>query len=430
MAAPGPLSLPVESFELDNGMTVLLSRDDRLPVVAVEMRFLVGSANESSGRTGFAHLFEHLMFQGTAAYDDEYFGPFEAVGGRVNGTTDQDRTNYFEVVPRNHLELSLWMQSDRLAGFLPVLTQEKLDNQRNVVKNERRANYENRPYGMARVRLAEALYPEGHPYHHVTIGYHEDLTAASLEDVEAFYSRYYVPANAVLTIAGDFDPDETRAMVEKYFGDLPGGERAARPGTAVLSGKPSAHLVEEDEVKLPRIYLAWRTPSLMAPGDAEMDILSSVLSDGKTSRLFKSLVYDQRVARNVYSYQASNLLSSSLQIVATAAPGVSVERLHEATREALAKALATPPTEDEMARAINGWRKLFFRQLESNISRAMMLSSYYHTTGNADSVNADLARYTSLDAAAVHAAAKKYIDPERMVRLDIVPKTETEGGAG
>lgn len=428
-AASGPLSLPVESFELDNGLTVLLSRDDRLPVVAVETRFLVGSANEEEGRTGFAHLFEHLMFQGTAGFNDEYFKPFEPIGGKVNGSTSLDRTNYYEIVPRNYLELSLWMQSDRLAGFLPALTQEKLDNQRDVVKNERRQRYENQPYGMARVRLAEALFPDGHPYHHVTIGYHEDLTAASLEDVQGFYSRYYVPANAVLTIVGDFDPDETRALVKKYFGALPGGARAEKPAAVEPTLSASVHVVEEDEVRLPRLYLAWHTPALFEPGDAEMDILSSILSRGKTSRLYKSLVYDQRLAKDVYAYQASSNLASTFQIVATAAPGVSIGQLHEATKKALVDALVAPPTEDEMGRAINGWRKMFFRQLESNISRAMMLSTYFHATGSADFVNADLARYTGLSAGAVHEAAKKYLDPERFVRLDIVPKAATKEGA-
>ncbi|MCA9537965.1 MAG: insulinase family protein [Myxococcales bacterium] len=438
-ASPPPAAeapkVDVETWSLDNGLTVLLSRDTRLPVVAVEVRYLVGAANERPGRSGFAHLFEHLMFQGSEHFDDEYFTPFEPIGGAVNGTTNSDRTNYFERVPREYLELALWMESDRMASLLPALTQQKLDNQRDVVKNERRQSYEDRPYGMVWLYFAESLFPKGHPYDHTAIGSHEDLTAASLEDVKGFFRQYYVPANAVLTVVGDFEPAQAKALIQKYFGGIPAGERAPKPEAAMPKLTKSIHRQETDEVKLPRIYLAWHTPALYADGDAAMDILASVLTDGKTSRLYQPLVYEQKIAKDVAAFQVSNALSSFFVIQATAAPGKTIDELSTALDAALAKALSTPPSQDEMARVLNGWRKSFYGRVEGVLSRAMLLSGYYHLTGKPDYLAQDLARYTSLDAAAVHAAAQKWLTGPN-VRIDISPKPEAatpatpaEGGA-
>ena len=228
LTAPPPENLVTE-HRLGNGLTLLLSEDHRLPVVAVEVRYLVGSAHEVAGRTGFAHLFEHLMFQGSVNYDEEYFKPLEPIGARVNGTTNTDRTNYYEQVPSEYLERVLWLESDRMESLLGALTQAKLDNQRDVVKNERRQNYEDRPYGLAFKHLANNLFPKGHPYHHLPIGSHADLTAASLDDVRAFFKRYYCPANAIITITGDFDSEETLGLVERYFGDIAPGTRSPKP---------------------------------------------------------------------------------------------------------------------------------------------------------------------------------------------------------
>lgn len=425
--APVP-QLEVEQMTLDNGMTVLLSRDDRLPVVAVEIRYLVGSAHERKGRSGFAHLFEHLMFQGSANFDDEYFKPFEPVGAAVNGTTSTDRTNYYERVPKEYLELALWMESDRMANLLPVLTQEKLDNQRDVVKNERRQSYEDRPYGMWWLRMIDALFPEGHPYHHAPIGSHEDLTAATLDDVKDFFRTHYVPANAVLTIVGDFDPAQAKALAQKYFGSLPAGKRTPDPKVKDPTLAADKHRTETDEVKLPRIYLAWHTPALYAEGDAEMDILATVLSDGKSSRLYKPLVYEQKVAKDVAAFQVSFAREGFFVIFATAAPGKTVDELATALDEAIADAIATPPTDDEMTRSLNGWRKSFYGRVESVLSRAQLLSNYFHLTGKADYLAQDLARYTGLDAAKVSAAAQKYLGAHR-VRLDIVPAEEKKASA-
>jgi zinc protease len=419
-AAPPP-EIDVQTHTLPNGLTVLLSRDTRLPVVAVEVRYMVGSGHERQGRSGFAHLFEHLMFQGSKNYDDEYFKPFEKVGGSVNGTTNTDRTNYFERVPKEYLELALWMESDRMEHLLDALTQAKLDNQRDVVKNERRQRYENTPYGMVWKYFHNNLYPQGHPYQHTTIGSHEDLTAATLDDVKGFFRAHYVPKNALVTIVGDFEPKATLAMVEKYFGHLDAGERTPMPKAALPKAKKE-HIVEKDDVKLPRIYLAWHTPALYEQGDAEMDVLASVLSDGKTSRLYKPLVYDKKVAKDVSAFQVSRALGSMFVVQATVAPGGSIDELATELEGALKTALASPPTEDEMLRSVNGWRKSFYGRVEGVLSRAQLLSTYFHLTGKADYVAEDLARYTKLKAGDVAKAAKDYIELDAPLRVDIIPE--------
>jgi zinc protease len=424
-AAPPPPEVPVETYRLENGLTVVLSRDQRLPVVAVEVRYLVGSAHEVKGRSGFAHLFEHLMFQGSEHFDQEYFAPFEPIGGDVNGTTNTDRTNYYERVPKNYLELALWMESDRMQNLLPVLTQEKLDNQRDVVKNERRQRYENAPYGMVWIHLHDMLWPEGHPYHTTTIGSHEDLTAATLDDVKAFFAQYYVPSNAVLTIVGDFDPDETKLLVERYFGGMPAGQRAPTPTAQNPEQTKIEKRVEVDpKVKLPRIYVAWNSPAFLQPGDAALDVYASILTEGKTSRLYKPLVYEKKVAKDVAAFQMSQQLGSAFIIQVTGAPGKTVDELWAAVEETLKTTLATPPTDDEMARAINGWRKSFYGRVEGVLSRAQMLSTYLHLTGRPDYIAEDLARYTSLTPSSVQAEISKWLKPDAYVRLDIVPSAE------
>jgi zinc protease len=419
-AAASAPKVPVEQYRLNNGLTVLLSEDHALPVVAVEVLYLVGSGYERAGRTGFAHLFEHLMFQGSQHYDHEYFKPYEPIGGAVNGTTSRDRTNFFEVVPSNYLTTPLWMESDRMQALLPALTQEKLDNQREVVKNERRQRYENTPYGMAQWYLSEMLYPPGHPYRHTPIGSHEDLSAATLDDVKAFFQQYYVPANAALAIVGDFQSAETKLLVERYFGSIPAGDRAPRP-TPALPSPRAEHWQKPDDVPLPRIFLAWHTPALFAPGDAELDLWSNVLSSGKTSRLYYPLVYDTKIAKDVDAYQVSQGLSSYYVIEATAAPGQSVEALYGALSKAVSKALESAPTAGELERAISAYKKQFYGRIEAVQSRASTLAGYYQHTGRADYLTEDIARYSSATPERVHAAARQYLDLAKAVRLDIVP---------
>jgi zinc protease len=417
---PGP-ELPVKQYVLENGLTVLLSEDHVLPSVAVHITYLVGSGHEEKGKTGFAHLFEHLMFQGSANFDHEYFAPFEPIGARANGTTNSDRTVYYEQVPSQYAELPLWMESDRMRSLLPVLTQDKLDNQRDVVKNERRQRYEITPYGMAWWHLDNALYPLGHPYHHSTIGSHEDLSAATLEDVRAFFLKYYVPKNAALSVVGNFDENEMRALIEKYFGDIPGGQRAKTPAPAPPSIEKPKHWVAEDDIQLPRVYFAWVTPALFEEGDAELDLLSNILTQGKSSRLFHSLVYDKKLAKDVYAYQVSQKLNGMYVIQATAAPGTELETLAQELEKELEKALGATPSESELLRAKNDYKKSFFDGLQTYEARASHLGSYFLHVGKGDYIHEDYERYTAATASGVQNAGKKYLDFDHVVRIDFVP---------
>jgi zinc protease len=416
--------IPVTSHQLDNGLQVIFSEDHRLPVVSVEVRYLVGSAHEKEGRTGFAHLFEHLMFQGSANFDNEYFKPLEPIGARVNGTTNTDRTNYYEQVPSEYLERVLWLESDRMENLLPVLTQAKLDNQRDVVKNERRQNYEDRPYGMAFKHLVNNIFPKGHPYHHLPIGSHADLTAASLDDVRAFFKRYYCPANAMVTVVGDFNSADTLALVTRYFGTIKGGVRAKTPNPEPVSLRAAVHVKDVDEVPLPRVYFAWPSPALFADGDAGLDILASVLTDGKASRLYQELVYEKRIAKSVAAYQVSKHLAGFFVVQATAAPGKSIEDLAEALQTALGRALATPPTKDEFERSLNGWKKSFFGRIESGLRKVQLLSGYAHMAGEPGYLSKDLKRYTSLSVEDVHKTGTRWLNIKTGVRVDIAPKPE------
>lgn len=418
--APEP-SLPVKQYTLENGLTVLLSEDHSLPSVAVHIVYLVGSGHEEKGRTGFAHLFEHLMFQGSEHFDHEYFAPFEPIGARANGTTNTDRTVYYEQVPSHYAELALWMESDRMRSLLPVLTQEKLDNQRDVVKNERRQRYEITPYGMAWWHLGHMLYPEGHPYRHSTIGSHEDLSAATLQDVRAFFEKYYVPKNAAISVVGDFEEAKMRDLIEKYFGDIPPGERAKTPSPPPVTIDAPEHWVAEDDVQLPRVYFAWITPALFEPDDAELDLLSNVLTRGKSSRLFHSLVYEKKLAKEIYAYQVSQKLGGMYVIQATAAPGTGLDQLVDAIQSEMGEALKEPLTASEMSRAQNDYKKSFFEGLQTFDARASTLGSYFLHTGQGDYVLQDYKRYTSATPEGVLRAGKKHLDFARAVRLDFVP---------
>ncbi len=423
-AAPPP-EIEIETWTLDNGLTVLLSHDDRLPVVGVEVRYLVGSSHEREGRSGFAHLFEHMMFQGSKHADYDYFAPFEPIGAAANGTTSTDRTNYYERVPSNYLELALWMESDRMEHLLPAMTQKKLDNQRDVVKNERRQRYETTPYGIVWKIFHNSLFPKGHPYQRTTIGSHEDLSKASMDDVKGFFREYYVPTNAVLTIVGDYDPETTKLLVERYFGHLPAGKRAKTPTADLPKLEKDQQLTITDTVKLPRVHLAWHTPGLYIDGDASMDVWASVLTDGKTSRLYKPLVYEQKVAKDVSAFQVSMAMSGFFVVQATAAPGKTVDEVAAALKAALAEAQKTPPTSDELERVLNGWRKSFFGRVESVMSRARILSNYYHLTGSADYLAQDLERYTGLTAKTVHDDAVKYLGGHHL-QIDIIVGGKSE----
>ena len=307
------MDIAFEKYTLSNGLDVILHVDRSIPVAAVNLWYHVGSQNEEPDRTGFAHLFEHLMFEGSKNHNHEYFAPLQEVGANINGSTSTDRTNYFEDVPAEYLELALWLESDRMGYLLDAMDQTRLDNQRDVVKNERRQSYENRPYGLAGQEIRKALFPPNHPYNWQTIGSQEHLTAASLEDVQDFFKRFYAPNNASLSIAGDIDIDETKKLVERYFGDLQPVAPLGRVSRWAPPLREEVRLALEDRVQLQRLYLAWVGPPRFDPDEAPLDVLISILGEGRSSRLYRSLVYEKQVAREVGAYYASMEIAGEIR---------------------------------------------------------------------------------------------------------------------
>lgn len=423
---PAPLTVPYSQFRLPNGLAVILHVDHSVPVVSVNVLYNVGSARERVGRTGFAHLFEHLMFMGSGhVKPGEFDSWLEGAGGTNNGSTSNDRTNYWITVPSNALELALFLESDRMAHLLDAMTPATVDAQRDVVKNERRQSVENRPYGAAEAEvLGEMLYPQGHPYRWPVIGYMPDLTAASYEDVVAFFRQFYAPSNASLVVAGDFDSSSARRLVEKWFGDVkpgPPAEPISIPGVA-LTGVQKKTIT--DRVQLPRLYLAWLTPRRFEPGDAALDIVADVLAGGKNSRLYKRLVYDMQIAQDVSAYQSSQALSSYFLIEATPRPGHTVDALLRVIDEELARLQREVPSEREVQRALNQIESSFYRRMErvgGFGGKADQLNSYYVATGNPDWFNEDLARYRALSPGDVRAAAEMFLPGNRRVELTVVP---------
>ena len=421
-----PLQVPYQQFRLANGLNVILHRDTSIPAVAVNVWYYVGSANEKPGRTGFAHLFEHLMFEGSKHVPEGQFDILlEGAGGDNNGSTSNDRTNYVIDVPANALELALFLESDRMGYLLDTMSPERVDGQRDVVKNERRQSYENRPYGMASIELDKMLWPATHPYSWPTIGHMEDLTAASYSDVVEFFKKYYAPNNASLVIAGDIDFDRTRALVEKWFGEIPRGPvvEPIAPPAAILTDVQRKTLT--DKVTLPRLYLAWLTPRFYAPGDSALDVTSSVLTGGKNSRLYKRLVYDMQIAQDVSAFQQSGALGSSFMIVATARTGHTAAELQKVIDEELDRLRRDGPEPREVQRAINQMEASFYQRMErigSFGGKADQLNVYAFAGGGPDYFAEDLARYTSLSPADIRSAALQWLPPDRRVELVVEPE--------
>jgi len=420
------MEIPFVRRTLDNGLEVLVHQDRNCPIVAVNVWYHVGSKNEKPGRTGFAHLFEHLMFEGSEHYDHGYFQPLQEAGASLNGSTNADRTNYWEVVPSNALDLAMWMESDRMGYLLPALTDAKFHNQREVVLNERRQNYENRPYGLAGMALVAELYPDEHPYHWLTIGAAEDLRAAHLDDVRAFFQTYYHPSNASLAIAGDVDVDAALSMAEDYFGPLPAG---VKPGPVQTVAPPprlvEKRLVHEDRIELPRLYLAWHSPTLFGADDAELDLVADVLAGGKTSRLYRTLVYEQRIATEVAASQNSRELSGFFQIVATAAPGHTLAELDAAITSEVQKLCAEGPTGAEMERGIAQAEAHFISRLQTVGGfggKSDQLNAYNVFLGNAAYFDEDLARYRNAQAAGLTRVARQWLPHASRVALSVVPR--------
>ncbi len=427
LADGGAIVIPYEKYELSNGLDVILAEDHSVPIVQVNLWYGVGSRDEVEGRTGFAHLFEHLMFNGSANWPGEYFQPLQEVGARVNGTTNLDRTNYFEQVPSDQLPLALWLESDRMGYLLDVLGPEKLANQQEVVRNERRQSYENRPYGTAWITMLANVFPEGHPYHHPTIGRHEDIEAATLEDVSAFFEHWYVPSNASLVLCGDFDPDEAKELIERYFGGLPTVEQPERVEVPAVTMSEQV-VVRQTEVGVPhqKVWIAWPTPALYAEGDAALDVVSSVLTGGKEGRLWKALVHEQQIAQAVSASQASFAEGSVYIVQATAAEGHTTDELVTEIDRLLAEFAAEGPTGDELTDAVVNWEAGFVRRLASVSAKANLLNTYNQNASDPGYIQQDMARYLELTAADVQAAVAAWLPAEGRLVLHIHPEEVTE----
>jgi predicted Zn-dependent peptidase len=427
--APGreALAIPHEKYTLPNGLEVILGVDRKLPIVAVNVWYHVGAYHEQPGRTGFAHLFEHMMFQGSKnVADDVHISLLEQIGGTdLNGTTSFDRTNYFETVPSNHLETALWLESDRMGFLLDALTQEKLDTQREVVKNERRQGVETAPYGLAREKAWQALFPLPHPYHGDVIGSMKDLDAATLDDVKSFFRTWYAPSNATLSIVGDIDVAKTKALVEKYFGSLPGGPKPALP--KVQPVKLTAPVVirhEERVAKLPLLTVQWHTPPYLQEGDATADVLATALSTGKASRLYRRLVLDTQLAQSVNATQQSQGAQSVFTIEVVARPGVSTDTLLKEVDAILEEVRRKGVTPEEIARARTRYDTRMLAGLQAvggNGGKADTLQSYNHFVGEPDYIAKDLGRYEKVTPEAVKQFARDMLPANARVILHAVP---------
>jgi zinc protease len=425
-AAQTKLDVAYTQFRLPNGLTVILHEDHSVPLVTVNMWYHVGSARERTGRTGFAHLFEHLMFMGSGhVKPGEFDSVLESTGGDNNGSTQNDRTNYWINVPSNALDLALFLESDRMGYLLDTMTPKTVDAQRDVVKNERRQSVENQPYGIAQILINEMLYPEGHPYHWPVIGYMDDLTAASYEDVVAFFKKFYAPSNASLVVAGDIDTAAARRLVEKWFSDVKAGpppEPMPIPAATLTSRKTRT---VGDKVQLPRLYLAWLTPRHLAPGDATLDVVADVLAGGKNSRLYKRLVYDMQIAQDVSAFQASAALSSSFMVIATARPGHTAAELQKVIDEEIGKLQNEPPSTHELERSLNQIEASFYNRIErvgGFGGKGDQLNAYYTETGDPDWFNEDLARYRALSTSDIRAAAAQFLTLDKRVELTVEPE--------
>jgi zinc protease len=426
-AGGGPIpKLEFEKYTLANGLDVILVEDHRLPMVAVNLWYHVGPANERPGRTGFAHLFEHMMFQGSRHVgNDRHFALLEAAGASdINGTTDFDRTNYFETLPSNQLELALWIESDRMGYLLDTLDQEKLTGQIDVVRNERRQSVENAPYGVVEEEMFHQLFPKGHPYYASVIGSHADLEAVRLEDVRDFFTEYYAPGNASLAIVGDIDKAQARALVEKYFGPLAASKPVTKPQVATPPITAEKRVAVTDKVELPRVYMAWLTAPIYQPGDAESDLLAVLLGGGKSSRLYKDLVYDKKIAQDVIAQQYSLTLGSVFYIQATAKPGVTPAQLEQAIDAQLAKLRTEGPTQEELDRARNKIETGIVRGLETLGGFggiADRLNQYNHFLGNPDFLAQDIGRYRAATPAALRDVAARTLTTSARVLIEGVP---------
>jgi predicted Zn-dependent peptidase len=420
--------LPFEKYTLPNGLEVILHEDHRMPEVVVDVWYKVGSKDEVPGRTGFAHLFEHVMFQGTKHVpEDKHFEYLQKAGAsNVNGSTSSDRTNYFEVVPSNQVELALWLESDRM-GFLldrPAF-KETLDNQRDVVKNERRQRVENRPMGLVSKVQLEALYPPQHPYYHEVIGSMEDLSVASVDDVKSFFRVNYAPGNATLTLAGDFDRPKVKELIDKYFGPIPAlgsPPRQAVPALPQVVGQK--RIAMEAKIQQPFIYVSYLSPPSFAPGDRELDLIANLLANGKSSRLYRRLVYDLKIAQSISASEESQKLASTFEISASPMPGHTTDELLAVIDEEIDKLRSQPVEPHELDRAKNQLESDTIRNLEPLLARAERLQSYDQLVGDPGYIGEDLRLYRAVDPPAIQRVASEFLRKDARVIVTVDPNPD------
>ena len=416
------LNIKYEKHTLLNGLEVILYKDNSLPIVSVNLWYKVGSANEVSGKTGFAHLFEHMMFQGSKNVPKEmHFKYIEEAGGNLNGSTSVDRTNYYETVPSNSLELPLWLESDRMGFLLDALTQEKLDNQKDVVMNERRQRYDNQPYGLAWEIIFSNLFPNDHPYHWPTIGWMKDIENFELNDVKTFFKTYYSPNNASIVVGGDIEYDSALDLIKKYFEEIPAGDDIPKIRVPEFELKDNVKIVHEDNVQLSKLYLTWQSAKLFSDDDASLDVFSDILTGSKNGRLHKTLVFEKQIAQDISSFQYSGNLAGMFIIVATAKPEVELDTLKNEIFKELVRIKKEGMTEEELERSKNAVTSSFIYSLQNLSVLTNQLNEYNTYLQEPNSFVFDLERMTSLGVEEVQANLKNYLS-NNFVELQIVPK--------
>ncbi|NWF89411.1 MAG: insulinase family protein [Ignavibacteriaceae bacterium] len=415
------LNIEYEKYNLSNGLQVILHQNKNLPLAAINIWYKVGSAFETRGKTGLAHLFEHMMFQGSEnAAKEMHFRLIQEAGGTLNGSTTFDRTNYYEKVPSNFLELALWLESDRMGFLLPALTLEKLDNQKGVVSNERLERYENQPYGLAWEKILAALFKKEFPYSWPTIGYLEDIQSYTLEDVSTFFKNYYSPHNACLVIAGDFDTDHCKKLVEKYFESIQSNSFIRNDNIEKPSLEKTIYLQYEDNVQLERIYLAWHSDKAYSNDDAALDTLADILSGSKNSRLYKKLVFEKEIAQDVSAMQISGKLTGIFMIVATAKPGKDISEIKQDIFDEIQHLETHGVIERELLKSKNGIKASFINSLQQIDNLADHLNSYNYFLGEPNSFISDLNRYESINSTSLKMVASKYLT-QNYVELIVKP---------
>lgn len=416
------LDLAYKKYKLKNGLEVILHQNKNLPLAAVNIWYKVGSANEVKGKTGLAHLFEHMMFQGSQNVPKEmHFRFIQEAGGTLNGSTTLDRTNYYEKVPSNFLEMIFWLESDRMGYLLPALDQEKLNNQKDVVSNERLERYDNQPYGLAWEIIITSLFPQNHPYSWPTIGFMNDIKGYTLEDVKSFFSKYYSPSNATLTVAGDFDESETTELIEKYFSEISTYNNIHRPDSNSPQLNEIKTITHEDNVQLERIYLAWITDKAYANDDAVMDVLGDILAGSKNSRLYKNIVFEKEIAQDVSAFQFSGKLTGMFMIVATAKPNVKLHELKSEIMSEIEKIIKEKVDSNELLKSKNGIKANFISSLQHVDGIADQLNSYNFFVGEPNYFSEDLKRYEIIEEETISKTAEKYLT-KPYLELRIIPK--------